>query len=185
VTGLFPTAGHLKHGYNRHQVDAFFDQARSAYEKPESIDAVVTPLDVRRASFDLRRAGYSTGAVDAALDRLEIAFAERTREVYVKHHGQDAWMAHLADRAKTLYPRLRRPAGDRFAHPGAFKHGYAASEVDSLLDRLTSYFDSGTPLTPAEVRSVLFSRKAGRKAYDERTVDAYLARAVEILLGVH
>ena len=75
-------------------------------------------LDVRRAAFDLKHGGYKTAAVDTALDRLETAFAKRAREQFVRAHGQEAWMKQLAQRAQVLYPRLRRPKGERFRPPG-------------------------------------------------------------------
>lgn len=180
--GMFPTVNVLKLGYNREDVEEFFGFAREAYETANA-DTQLDSFDVRRASFDLSHGGYDPAAVDAALDRLEVAFALRGREAYVKSHGQDAWMRDLADRAQSLYPRLRRPAGERFAHPGAFGHGYAASDVDQVLDRLINFFDKGEPVTADEIRSLTFGRQSGSKAYEERVVDAYLARVVDILLG--
>lgn len=184
MSDLFPRTSSLRLGYQRDQVAEFFSLARRAYETPAATDAELTPLEVRRASFDLKRGGYSTAAVDSALDRLEVAFAKRTREAYVRQHGQEAWMQQLAQRAQVLYPRLRRPKGDRFAHPGFFGHGYDAREVDRVLARITAFFDRGEPLTAAQVRGVAFRRASGRRAYDEGTVDAFLARTVDILLGV-
>ena len=179
---LFPKVGALRLGYERKDVDEFFGRARSAYEEP-GIPEDFAPFEVRRASFDLKHGGYSTAAVDAALDRLETAFATRIRERYAKENGPDAWMRDLADRAQTLYPRLRRPEGERFAHPGTMTKGYDASDVDNLMGRLVAFFDQGTPLTPDDVRSATFGHRRGSKAYAERVVDVYLARAVDILLG--
>ena len=53
-----------------------------------------------------------------------------------------------------------------------------------LLDRLAAYFDEGAPLRVDEVRLAVFQPARGRKAYAEGPVDAYLGRAVEILLAV-
>lgn len=184
MTDLFPRTSALRLGYHREQVGEFFSLARQAYERPASSDAELTPLDVRRASFDLKHGGYSTAAVDTALDRLEIAFAKRARDAYVRQHGQDAWMQQLAVRAQVLYPRLRRPKGERFAHPSALSRGYAVPEVDKVMARLTAFFDRGEPLTAAQVRAVTFAQATGKRAYDEATVDAFLARSIDILLGV-
>lgn len=183
MTTLFPKVGSLKLGYSPDQVETFFDRARSAYEHPDASDAIA-PLDVRRTAFDLKHGGYDTTAVDAALDRLEVAFVGRQRDAFVRRNGQDAWMQDLAQRAQTLYPRLRRPAGERFAHPGTFARGYRASDVDDLLVRITAFFDRGAPLTADDVRGASFRAAHGPRAYDERTVDAFLARMVDILLGV-
>lgn len=184
MSDLFPRTSALRHGYSADQVDEFFSRARQAYEKAAAPEAELSPLDVRRASFDLKRGGYSTAAVDSALDRLEVAFAKRTRDTFVRQHGQDAWMQHLAERAQVLYPRLRRPKGERFAHPGFISRGYDAREVDKVLARVTTFFDRGEPLTADQVRLVAFAQATGKRAYNEATVDAFLARTVDILLGV-
>ena len=179
---LFPRSSGTTLGYRQADVDAFFTQARHLYEQP-GVAEELADFDVRRASFGLHRGGYATSPVDSALDRLEVAFAARVRERYIAEHGQDAWLAHLAERAQTLYPRLRRPAGERFDRPGGLRSGYSADQVDDLLDRLTAFFDHGDPLTADDLRSATFKRRSSWAAYDERVVDAYLARAVDILLG--
>ncbi|WP_084075711.1 DivIVA domain-containing protein [Demequina sp. NBRC 110052] len=182
MSDLFPRAGRVKSGYRRDQVDGFFSSARESYEHPSG--ATMTALDVRRAAFDLKRGGYTTSAVDAALDRLEQAFATRARDQYVRAHGQEAWLQDLAARAQVLYPRLRRPRGERFARPSGVSAGYDAKAVDDVLDRITGFFDRGEPLTAADIRGVAFARRPKWSAYDERVVDAFLARTVDILLGV-
>jgi DivIVA domain-containing protein len=179
---LFPRAGFLRTGYHRVQVDAFFAEARAAYERPMLDDQTLSSLDVRRAAFDLKKGGYKCAAVDSALDRLELAFAARARDQFVRAHGQQAWMTRLAESAQALYPRLRRPAGDRFRAPDRGR-GYDVRAVDALLDRLIEFFDKGAALTPEELRAATFPRKRGRRAYDERTVDAFIARAVDVLMG--
>ena len=171
MNDLFPSAGFMRRGYHRGQVEAFFAEARSAYERPMLDDQTLSSLDVRRA------------AVDSALDRLEVAFASRARDQFVRVYGQQAWMTRLAESAQALYPRLRRPRGDRFRAPVGSRRGYDAREVDVLVERLIVFFDRGEPLAPEELRTATFRRKGKRVAYDERTVDAFLARAVDILLG--
>ena len=184
TTSLFPKVGALKLGYHPTQVEAFFDTARAAYEQPGAPEAALGPLEVRRTAFDLKHGGYQTAAVDSALDRLELAFVGRHRDQFIRQHGKDAWMQELAGRAQTLYPRLRRPAGERFAHPSGLGRGYKAAQVDDLLTRVTAFFDRGAPLSADEVRSATFGAARGSRAYDEPTVDAFLARMVDILLGV-
>lgn len=178
----FPKAGFLTKGYDQAQVDAFFSAARIAYEGGVPAQKF-SATQVRQARFDLVRGGYLTSAIDQAMDRLESAFVKRDRADNVAVNGQDAWMDHIAKRAMTLYPRMRREAGKRFAHPEKGK-GYAVQEVDEFLDRLANYFDQDQPLSSSEIRTVVFSSARGDKAYDEATVDAYLARAIEVLLGV-
>ncbi|UNX55909.1 DivIVA domain-containing protein [Georgenia sp. TF02-10] len=139
--------------------------------------------DVRGAAFDLVRDGYATAAVDGALDRLEAAFVQRRRSAFVAARGEQAWMDRVADRATTLYPRLLRPAGQRFAPPPSGR-GYERAAVDALLDRLIAYFDDGGALTSTELRTATFPSARASRAYHEGTVDAYLDRAVEVLLAV-
>ena len=180
---LFPKVNSFTLGYHTREVEQYFKRAREAYEDAGPATDLAA-FDVRRASFDLKRGGYSTSAVDKALDRLEVAFSSRVRERFVRERGQDAWMAELADRAQTLYPRLRRPETERFAAPKALHVGSYRREVDAVLDRLTAFFDEGKPVTADEIRSVTFTHRRSGAAYDERVVDAYLARAVDILLGI-
>lgn len=176
---LFPTVG-WGSGYDRREVEEFFTRARSAYEGgTEEMDAE----DVRTVAFELSRGGYDPTAVDAALDRLEGAFVQRRRADFIAAHGQDAWMEHVAQRATTLYPRLVRPAGERFAPPKRGR-GYHTEDVDKMLDSLVDYFDAGGALTAAQLRHATFSTARKSRAYAEGPVDAFLDRAVDVLLAV-
>ena len=179
---MFATVRGFKRGYDRDEVDEYFAHARQQYEHAPA-DAL-SSTDVRRVGFDLVRGGYVTGAVDAALDRLEQAFLARTRAEFVGRNGQRAWMDRLGEQAGTLYGRLRRPDGDRFAQPHGRGQGYEPADVDALCHRLIAYFDNGAKLTAGEVRSATFRARRGKNAYDEDSVDAFLARAVDVLLGV-
>jgi DivIVA domain-containing protein len=180
--GTFRTVSRLRSGYDPDEVDAFLDHARGVYEG--GVEDTVTARDVRAAAFDLVRGGYVVGPVDAALDRLEAAFVARAREQYVARHGQDAWMAQLADAARTLYGRLNRPDGERFAPAGRGEPSYDRADVDALCRRLTAYFDQGTRITAQDVRQATFRRRHGAAGYAEAPVDAFCRRAVDVLLGV-
>ncbi|WP_298459606.1 DivIVA domain-containing protein [uncultured Cellulomonas sp.] len=180
--GMFRTVSRLHAGYDPAEVDTFFDHARQVYEG--RVSDVLTGRDVRGTAFDLVRGGYVTGAVDAALDRLEAAFASRAREQYIAEHGQAAWMTQLADGARTLYGRLTRPGGERFAPAGRGEAAYDRDDVDALCRRLVAYFDHGEQLSAQDIRSATFGRRRGAAGYAEAPVDAFLARAVEVLMGV-
>lgn len=182
MTAMFRTVGRLHQGYETDQVDTFFDHARKVYEGDAA--EPLTAGDVRTAAFDLVHGGYDPVHVDAALDRLERAFVHRRRTEYVATHGQQAWMDHLAAQARTLYGRLTRPDGERFARARRGEPAYDPGDVDDLCHRLVDYFDHGQPLTSEEVRHATFTRRVGRRGYAEPVVDAFLARAVEVLLGV-
>jgi DivIVA domain-containing protein len=179
---MFRTVSRFRNGYDPEQVEDFFARARRAYEGDRS--EVMEGHDVRRTAFDLVHHGYAPDAVDAALDRLERAITMRRRADFVAANGQDAWMGHLAGRARTLYDRLRRPDGERFARARRGEQGYSPDDVDHLCHRLIDYFDHGTPLTSDEVRHVTFGAARGRRAYAEGPVDAFLDRAMEVLIGV-
>lgn len=182
MSAMFRTAGRLRTGYDPDQVEEFFTHARRVYEG--DVKEQLTGSEVRRAAFDLVRGGYRPASVDAALDRLERAFVARQRTDYIGTHGQQAWLDHLAGQARTLYGRLARPDGERFAPARRGEQGYDPDEVDQLCHRLIDYFDNGQPLTSEEVRHVVFRRRRGADGYAEGPVDAFLERAVEVLLGV-
>lgn len=186
MSTLFPVAGRMSTGYHREQVEEFFERARLAYESGDAVSGDKPPLtehDVRTVAFDLVRAGYQTAAVDAALDRLEAALVQRDRQRYISGRGQQAWMDSIAELATTLYPRLVRPAGKRFAPPESGK-GYDREAVDEVMDRLVAYFDADAELSAGSLRTVVFPVARGPKAYAEGPVDAFLDRAVEVLLAV-
>ncbi|WP_022868423.1 DivIVA domain-containing protein [Schaalia vaccimaxillae] len=182
MSDAFPTVSIFKRGYNPESVDAFFEDARRAYEGGVPADQF-SAEQVRQATFTLKRRGYRIESVDAAMNRLEAAFVQRDRADHVAVNGESAWYERVADRATTLYPRLQRPRGERFAEPESGR-GYEKSAVDNLLDRLAAYFDDSADITVDEVRHSVFKAARGKKAYAEGPVDAYLGRAVEILLAV-
>ena len=72
----------------------------------------------------------------------------------------------------------------RFTSAEAFRSGYDKDEVDALCRRLIAYFDKGQPITSSDIRSAAFRRRRGSAAYAEASVDAFLSRAAEVLLGV-
>ena len=179
---MFRTVRPWRSGYAPDQVEEFFADARRVYEGTGQLP--LNGRDVRHAAFDMVRGGFATEAVDAALDRLERAFAVRHRTDFMAAHGPQAWMEHLAGQARTLYGRLTRGDGERFAPPHRGEQGYDAVEVDALCKRLIDYFDHGQSLTSDELRNAVFSRAKGHSAYTEGPVDAFLDRAIEVLLGV-
>ena len=199
----FPRVGALARGYDVEQVDEFFVRARVAYESSDSAasagqnsgEAAANPApvaaegaalvsqDVREVAFDLVRHGYSPTAVDAALDRLEAAFVAAARADFIAENGQSAWMETVVKRATTLYERLTRPEGERFAPPVRGR-GYDAAQVDALLGRVVDYFDDGKALRAAEIRTTSFATAPRSHAYAEGAVDAYLDRVVDVLLAV-
>jgi len=182
MSSMFTTVSRFRTGYSAQEVDAFFAEARAVYEGEGP--ASLTAKDVREVAFSLAHGGYSWDSVDSALDRLEAAFVARERAEFVARQGQDAWMSHMAELARSLYPRLTRGDGKRFASAAAFRAGYDKDEVDALCRRLIAYFDKGQPISSKEIRSAAFTKRRGSAAYCEAPVDAFLSRAAEVLLGV-
>ncbi|AYD89554.1 DivIVA domain-containing protein [Actinomyces sp. 2119] len=180
MSNMFPKSMPLRPGYRPEQVDRYFETAREIYDAGE-LDEMDSE-GVRTVAFDIVPGGYQPAAVDAALDRLEAAFLQRRRADFVAQHGRRAWMDQVTQLATTLYPRLLRPEGERFLP--ASGQGYIKEDVDALMDRIAGYFDSDNALASTEVRGAVFRAARGSKAYDEASVDRYLARVVEVLLSV-
>lgn len=176
----FRTVGFFDKGYDIEEVNAFLERAKKAYNGPvsDSFDENT----VRNAAFHAARRGYAPADIDDALDRLEAAFLHKRRAAVVAERGENAWLNSTYKDAKSLYPRLLRPSGQRFQDADGW--GYAKSEVDELIGRLSSYFDGKSDLCAADIRSAVFSSAKGEKAYDEAVVDVYLERAASVLLAV-
>lgn len=180
----FPRMSGWKNGYDPVQVDSFFKRARESFERESPQPGDLDARAVRTVGFDLTRKGYHVGVVDAALDRLEDAFAKRARDRLVERSGQDSWVQELTRAAASLRGRLTRPAGERFNHPEKGIIGYDIAEVDELCDRINGYFTQGQAMSVDEVRRVLFRVRKGDRAYDEDQVDAFIDRVVEVMASV-
>lgn len=178
----FRRVGVLSSGYDVEEVDEFFDHARGVYEG--TVEGELTGSDLRSASFEMVRHGYVPAQVDAALDRLEMAFTQKRRAKVVSQLGQEAWLSEASSLAKTLYGRLVRPEGEKFAPGYSGEPSYDREEVDALCDDLVGYFDRGEKLSAKEIRATRFARRRGSRGYDEGSVDAFLDRAVEVMLLV-
>ncbi|WP_435299821.1 DivIVA domain-containing protein [Timonella sp. A28] len=178
---MFTRVSGLKKGYDPDEVDDFFEHARDYYEG--RTDEPLTHRDIHTCVFDVMYRGYDTDQVDAALNRLENAFVAKERQEIVAQQGQDQWSNVLNERARTMYPRLTRPAGEKFSHPRR-GYGYASDEVDALCANLVKFFDGKIKVTADDLRVITFKRAKGKNAYDEGSVDAFMARGIEVLLGV-
>ncbi len=173
---MFPHVGRWSRGYDPDQVDHFFARARLAYEGHGG--EPMGSHDVRSAAFPLARGGYTPAAVDEALDRLEAAFVATERAEFVARRGEAAWERKAQALARTLLERAERPPRERFAHA---RVGYAADEVDGLLERVVATIESEGDLTSLDVRAATFRAARGSRAYAEGPVDAYLDRAAAAL----
>ena len=168
-------------GYDPGEVDEFFQRAQEAYEGRGGEE--MTSDHVRSVAFSQVRRGYDEDQVDGALDRLDVAFTRKQRADFIAQHGQQAWLERIVDRATTLYDRLGRPAGQRFAPPGRGESGYDSRQVDAILDRLAAYFNDGESLHSSDLRYAVFTPVNGRRSYGQGPVDAFLDRALEVLVS--
>jgi len=176
----FPTVPRGRKGYEKRAVDAFLSHARAAFEADEP--GVLRSAEVRAVAFPVVRGGYAIGPVDAALGRVEDAFAAREREHALSRLGARAWVAETRDTAQVVLDRLTRPAGRRFDRVGLWHYGYRVEEVDVVAERISRYLSTGDPVTPEQVRAVAFRMQ--RNGYRETQVDAVLDAVIEVMLAV-
>jgi DivIVA domain-containing protein len=181
MSDLFRRARRGARGYDVDEVNSFFARAQAIYEGRSN--ERMTPEDVRTVSFRQVAHGYDESAVDGALDRLDAAFTRKERAAFIERNGQQAWLDRVVERATTLYDRLSRPAGEKFAPAPRGKPGYDKHQVDLLCQRLSDYFNQGKPLSSTEIRHSVFAVTRGKKGYGMASVDAFLDRALEVLVA--
>lgn len=174
-----PRATGRQKGYDPETVDVFLAHARAVFESGVGdLDSVA----VRATGFPLVRGGYRIGYVDAALTRIEDAFAARERESALSQLGARAWVRRSRALGQEILDRLSRPAGARFRRAGLARYGYRIDEVDLVADKIAAYLETGTGLSVEQVRTVAFRMQ--RRGYDEAQVDAVLDALVEVMLSV-
>jgi DivIVA domain-containing protein len=173
----FELADAKKPGYQTQQVDEFIAKARLQYA---NFDEALLPANrIRAVEFDLVHGGYDIAAVDAAIARLEDAFAAKEIKLEIATKGEYAITDRYERIKDLLFARVERPRGQKFSRVQWIMRGYNLKQVDSLCEHIERHFVSGAPLTVAEVRSSIF--KATRGGYVEGQVDAFLDRTIELL----
>ena len=175
----FPETRGREKGYEKEAVDDFLARARTAFEAGGD---PLTAADVRQVAFPLVRHGYAIASVDAALGRIEDAFAARERESAVSQGGVRDWVGLTRETAQAVLDRLSRPRGHRFDRVSSLRYGYRIDEVDLVSDKLSKYLETGDSVTVEQVRSVAFRMQRG--GYREAQVDAVLDAVVEVMLAV-
>ncbi|PQZ61140.1 MULTISPECIES: DivIVA domain-containing protein [unclassified Microbacterium] len=172
------TSGRVR-GYHRAAVDTFLASARRAFEAGGD---ELSADDVRTASFPLVKGGYVVADVDAALGRVEDAFAARERERVVRAQGAGVWVEQARSDAQTILDHLARPRRHRFARTGVLTFGYRIDEVDHVSTRIVRYLRDGDALTVEQLRSAAFRMQRG--GYREEQVDALLDATIDVILAV-
>lgn len=142
----------------------------------------LTATGIRRTAFSIRKGGYSPAHVDAALERLEDAFAGRERTAVIAEHGDAAWYGDARSTAQEILDRLVRPPRHRFRRVGPLVVGYDPREVDPFVDRISAFLQTGAALSPEEVRTVAFRPRRG--GYSEPQVDFLFDAAIAVMLAV-
>lgn len=182
MSSTFPHTRKSRRGYAVDQVDDFLEDARRAFNAEPGSAVGLASDDIRHTSFALQKGGYSPTHVDAALERLEDAFATREREAARQQMGDQAWFTLARTNAKEIIGRLGRPKGQRFRRAGFLRDGYDRKQVDAFADRLSEYFLKATPMSVDEVRRVAFRPAKG--GYTEAQVDYFLDSVIAVMLAV-
>jgi DivIVA domain-containing protein len=175
----FPEARGRDKGYEKHAVEEFLARARAAFEAGGE---PLTAADVRQVSFALVRHGFEIAPVDAALGRIEDAFAARERAAVLTNAGARAWVGKTRKTAQVVLDRLARPPRQRFDRVSILRYGYRIDEVDLVSDKIARFLESGEAVTVEQVRSVAFRMQRG--GYREAQVDAVLDAVVDVMLAV-
>ena len=166
-------------GYHRAAVDTFLAAARDSFE--QDLDELAA-ADIRTASFPLVKNGYNIAEVDAALGRIEDAFASRRRERIVREGGVEQWVQEARSDAQIILDHLARNVKHKFARTGVLTFGYRVDEVDHVADRIVRYLRDGEALSVEQLRSAAFRMQRG--GYREEQVDALLDATIDVILAV-
>jgi DivIVA domain-containing protein len=177
VSYSFKQSGRRKFGYDMSQVDEFLQRSREQYSNPNS--NLVTVLDVRTARFKLVKNGYSISVVDAALEKLEDAFAASEFQREVRKTGFFEFSEDLQVIQDMVLARTTRAKGKKFTKRRWPNKGYSVKEVDKFCSLLGNMLATKADLTVQEVRVATFKSKRG--GYAEYQVDAFIEKVVEVL----
>ncbi|MDE0546920.1 DivIVA domain-containing protein [Microbacterium sp. C7(2022)] len=175
----FPRTRGREKGYRPTDVDDFIARAREAFE---SGTEPLTAAEIRQVAFPLVKRGYTISAVDAALGRIEDAFAARERDAALAAGSAHEWVTSSRDAAQEVLDRLQRQRGKRFLRVGGLRYGYRIDEVDLVADKLAAFLQTGEGVSVEQVRAVAFRMQ--RRGYSEAQVDAVLDAVVEVMLAV-
>jgi DivIVA domain-containing protein len=178
VSTTFPRSGKKVLGYDTEQVEDFLAGARRAYDG----EGDLTALSIRHTAFSMKKGGYTPELVDAALERLEDAFAAKERERAASTIGEAAWLDEARATAQIVINRLSREPRHRFARTSFLTVGYNKADVDRFANKLVKYFQDGFPITVDDVRTVVF--RPARAGYRESQVDAVMDAVIDVMLAV-
>lgn len=173
----FVQSGKRKLGYDMAEVDAFLVLARQQFNDPSGQS--ISSLDVRSIRFALVKNGYSISVVDAALEKLEDAFAASEFKREVNSQSFFEFEEDLGNLRKELVARCSRSNKKRFSKRKYPNKGYNVKQVDKLCSQLGNTLETKADLSVKEVRTATFKSKRG--GYAEYQVDAFLEKVVELI----
>lgn len=177
MTAHFPKVSPKEQGYHPAQVDELIGRAREQFANPASHS--IASQTLRTAQFDLVDGGYVIQAVDAALDRLDDAFAVQDAKRLVAQIGEQGAAQHVIDLQKLLSGRVERPAGKKFTRNKWWLKGYSSRQVDQVLKLVGLQLVGKTSVPVGTLREVTFKPKWG--GYVENQVDAFIDKTIEYI----
>ncbi|MDH6237475.1 DivIVA domain-containing protein [Cryobacterium sp. CG_9.6] len=181
MSTIFPRSAKKTLGYSLVQVDDFLASARAAYDVNDG-DALLTAEAIRHTAFAMQKGGYSPHHVDAALERLEDAFASRERERLTGSDDERTRSEEARELSSAVLNRLSRSPGHRFSRTSVLSVGYKRSDVDRFANKIVKYLRDGRALSADEVRTAVFRPERG--GYREAQVDIVLDGVVDVMLFV-
>ncbi|KFF59266.1 hypothetical protein JF66_12655 [Cryobacterium sp. MLB-32] len=181
MSTTFPRSAKKTLGYSLEQVEDFLASARQAYDANDD-SGPLTAVSIRHTAFSMQKGGYSPQHVDAALERLEDAFAARERERVLSVSGEEEWLREARTSSEVLVARLSRAAGHRFTRTSFLSVGYKRSDVDRFSNRIVKCLRDGRSMSVDEVRTAVF--RAERGGYREAQVDVVLDSVIDVMLAV-
>jgi DivIVA domain-containing protein len=180
VTGAAERTGGIESVHGAESVHGI--GAQKAATAATRIGPTLTAERIRHTAFSMHKGGYSPEHVDAALERLEDAFAARERDQASHTGAGPEWTKAAEGTAEVLVARLSRAPGHRFTRTSVLAVGYKRVDVDRLANKLVKYFHDGRELTVDEVRTAVFRPERG--GYREAQVDLVLDSVVDVMLAV-
>jgi len=177
MTAHFPNASGKTLGYSPQQVDQLINRARAQFANPGSHS--LNAKSLRTAQFDLVPGGYVIEAVDAALDRLDDAFAVQDVKQLVAQLGEHGANERLIALRTLLAGRIGRGPGKHFAQVALWHKGYARNQVDSMIGLIWEQVSGKKSVPVAILRETTFKPVWG--GYVENQVDAFIDKSVEYI----
>jgi len=177
MTANFKKVASDELGYEPEAVDRWISLARNQFADPGS--HVLDASSLRTAQFGVVKGGYQIAAVDAALDRLDDAFAAQEANRLLVRGGHQGAGERLDYLQALIAGRDARPIRAKFARTKWWLKGYSVRQVDGLVKAIALPDAEADSNLVARLREVTFSPAWG--GYSEAQVDAFIDRAVQFM----